>query len=48
VRTALLGTVNKNLVKTADDQLAAHLGPWTPAPGPGFRRSVTLGEGPNT
>jgi protein required for attachment to host cells len=48
VRTALLGTVNKNLVKTADDQLVTHLGPWIPAPGPGFRRSVTLGEGPNT
>jgi protein required for attachment to host cells len=48
VRTALRGTVTKNLVKTADDQLAAHLGPWIPAPGPSFRRSFTLGEGPET
>lgn len=32
VKTALRGTVNKDLVKTADDQLAAHLSPWVSAP----------------
>jgi protein required for attachment to host cells len=48
VKAALRGTVNKDLVKTADDQLAAHLDPWIPAPGPGFRHSFTRGEGPNT
>jgi protein required for attachment to host cells len=37
VKTALRGMINKDLVKTADDQLAAHLGPWILAPARGFR-----------
>ena len=48
VKAALRGTLNKDLVKTADDKLAAHLAPWIHPPGPGFRHSFTLGEGPET
>lgn len=47
-KTALQGMVHKDLLKTADDQLAAHLAPWVPGPGPGFRQSFTRGEGPET
>lgn len=42
VKAILRGTVNKDLVKTTDDQLAAHLSPWVPVPARNFR------EGPKT
>ena len=48
VKAALRGTVNKDLVKITDDQLADHLGPWLPLPARSGRHRSTPWEGPKT